>query len=262
MVYFLAQDGPVVALDARTGRERWETKSRISRNSRSHTSAPIVVDGKVITGRTCETRVDCFLSAHDAKTGKELWKFYITPAPGEPGGNSWGNVPIETRIASSWGLPGSYDPVRKMVYWGISNPKPYTRWKRHGNADAVPRTAPSDLYSNSTVALDIETGKLKWYYQHLPGDDWDLDHIHERTLVRTTFNPDPEAVKWINPNIKRGEQRDVVVGCRARPAASGCSTAATASSSGPCRSRSTCRNSIFRRSTSRPAARTSTGTRC
>jgi len=61
------------------------------------------------------------------------------------------------------------------------------------------------------LALDIETGQLKWYYQYLPGDDWDLDHIHERTLLRTAVNPDPSAVKWINPNIARGQERDVVV---------------------------------------------------
>ena len=145
------------------------------------------------------------------RPARRLWKFYNTPAPGEPGGDSWGNVPLEGRIASSWGLPGSYDPVRKVLYWAISNPKPWTRWKRHGDINAVPRSAPSELYSNSTVALDVETGKLVWYYQHLPGDDWDLDHIHERTLVRTAINPDPAAVKWINPNITRGEVRDVVV---------------------------------------------------
>ena len=88
----------------------------------------------------------------------------------------------------------------------ISNPKPWTRWKRHGNIDAVARAAPSELYSNSTVALDVETGKLIWYYQHLPGDDWDLDDIHERTLVRTAINPDPAAVKW-DQSADRGAGR-------------------------------------------------------
>ena len=165
----------------------------------------------MISSRTCETRAGCFISAHDAKTGKEVWKFYNTPAPGEPGGDSWGGLPAERRIASSWGLPGSYDRDRKVLYWAISNPKPWTRWKRHGNIDAVPREAPSELYSNSTVALDLETGKLKWYYQHLPGDDWDLDHVHERMLVRTKVSPDPAAVKWINPNVKPGEEHDVVL---------------------------------------------------
>jgi alcohol dehydrogenase (cytochrome c) len=89
---------------------------------------------------------------------------------------------------------------------------PNQRAERHGgNPDAISRSAPSDLYSNSTVALDPNTGKLAWYYQHLPGDDWDSDYTHERTLVRTRFNPDPKFVKWINPDIPRGQERDVAV---------------------------------------------------
>src|SRR5437588_4684848 len=212
MIFFESPDGLLVALDARTGKVRWENQVQDYKELSQHTSAPLVVEGKVITGRTCETRAGCFIGAYDAKTGNELWKFYNTPAPGEPGGDSWGNLPAEKRVASSWGLPGSYDPARKTLYWAIANPKPWTRMKRHdGNAAAVANSAPSELYSNFTVALDIETGKLVWYYQHLPGDDWDLDHIHERTLLRTTINPDPSAVKWINPNIPRGEARDIVV---------------------------------------------------
>jgi len=102
--------------------------------------------------------------------------------------------------------------VRRLLYWSVANPTPYTRLKRHnGNPDDIPRSAPADAYSNSTLALNPDTGKLVWYYQHLPGDDWDEDHIHERILLRTTMNPDPSAVKWINPKIRRGEQRDVAV---------------------------------------------------
>ncbi len=83
---------------------------------------------------------------------------------------------------------------------------------RHGgNSNAIPTESPADLYSNSTIALDPDTGKLRWYYQHLPGDDWDEDYTNERTLLRTAFNPDPKFVKWINPDVKRGEQRDVAV---------------------------------------------------
>jgi alcohol dehydrogenase (cytochrome c) len=211
MIFFETPDGFLVALDARTGKLRWENKVQDYKELTQHTSAPIVAEGKVISGRTCETRAGCFIAAYDAKTGKEVWKFYNTAAPGEPGGDSWGNLPAEQRVASSWGLPGSYDPARKTLYWAVANPKPYTRLKRHGSADGTGRAAPADLYSNSTLALDVETGKLVWYYQHLPGDDWDLDHIHERTLVRTTLNPDPGAVKWINPKIARGEERDIVV---------------------------------------------------
>jgi glucose dehydrogenase len=89
---------------------------------------------------------------------------------------------------------------------------PDQRSARHsGNPDAVSRTAPADLYSNSTVALDPASGKLSWYYQHLPTDDWDSDYTHERTLLRTRVNPDPKFAKWINPDIRKGEERDVVV---------------------------------------------------
>ncbi len=102
--------------------------------------------------------------------------------------------------------------MRRTIYWGIANPTPNTRLDRHaGNIDAIPRTAPADLYSNSTVALDPDTGKLKWYYQHLPGDDWDQDYTHERTLFRTAVSPDPKFVKWFNPDIPKGEMHDVAV---------------------------------------------------
>lgn len=211
MIYYPAPDGYLVALDARTGEVRWETELFAYDSGTQHTGGVLVADGKVLTNRTCEQRIGCFISAHDALTGEEVWKFYNTAAPGTRDGDSWGDLPLERRIASSWGLPGSYDPVRNLTFWGISNPKPYTRLSRHGSADAIPRTAPADLYSNSTVALDMETGELSWYYQHSPGDDWDLDHLHERTLVTTRLDPDPAAVKWINPRIARGATRDAVV---------------------------------------------------
>lgn len=210
LIFYTTQDGFIVGLDARTGTVRWETKVQDYKQKTQHTSGPIVVEGKVISSRACETRAGCFVNALDALTGKEVWKFYVTAGEGEPGGDSWGHVPTEQRVAGGWGLPGSYDPVKRTIYWGIANPKPYTRLSRHGgNPDDVPRSAPADLYSNSTIALDAATGKLKWYYQHLPGDDWDEDYTHERILVRTALNLDPASVKWINPRIKPGEQRDV-----------------------------------------------------
>jgi PQQ-dependent dehydrogenase (methanol/ethanol family) len=209
LILYTAPDSYVVGLDARTGEQRWQAKT----DERGHTSGPIVIDGKVISGGACAgKRENCYIAAHDALTGKELWRFYTTPAPGEPGDESWGGAALAKRMASTWGLPGTYDPVRNLTYWGIANPMPDQRTLRHdGNADAVARSAPSDLYSNSTVALDPNTGKLAWYYQHLPGDDWDSDYTHERTLLRTRFNPDPKFVKWINPDVKRGEPHDVAV---------------------------------------------------
>ena len=156
-------------------------------------------------------RPNCFIAAHDAMTGKERWRFYTTPAPGEPGDETWHSVPLEKRRASPWGFQGSYDPVRNLIYWGVANPNPDPRYSRHRDISVVPLSTPAELYSESTVALESATGKLAWYFQHLPADDWDLDHTHERTLLRARFNPDPESVKWINPDIPRGEERDMVV---------------------------------------------------
>jgi alcohol dehydrogenase (cytochrome c) len=209
VILYTAPDSQVVGIDARTGQMRWETKT----DTRGNTSGPLVVEGRVISGGACSgNRNNCYISAHDALTGKELWRFYTTPAPGEPGDETWGGAALANRQASTWGLPGSYDPALKQIYWGIANPMPDQRSARHnGNPDAVSRTAPADLYSNSTVSLDPDTGKLKWYYQHLPADDWDSDYTHERTLVRTRINPDPRFVKWINPGIPRNQERDVAV---------------------------------------------------
>jgi alcohol dehydrogenase (cytochrome c) len=207
MIYYTAPDSYVVALDAETGALAWEAPV----GRRGNTSAPLVAAGRVISGGSCfGDRDNCFISAHDARTGEELWRFYTTAGIGEPGDASWNGAAIENRQASTWGLPGSYDPARGLLYWGVANPMPDMRLQRHdGDADATGRGSPADLYSNSTIAIDAATGALAWYYQHLPGDDADLDHTHERTLVRTPVAPDPRFVKWINPAIEAGEVRDV-----------------------------------------------------
>jgi alcohol dehydrogenase (cytochrome c) len=215
MIYYTApaaaanEPSPVIALDAATGKIRWSAPI----TPENHTSGAIVVEGKVISGRTCNTaRENCYIYALDAVTGKEAWRFYTAPAEGESGDASWAGVPSSKRRTSAWGLPGTYDPVRRLIYWGIANPMPNTRAERHGgNADAIPLTAPADLYSNSTVALKPDTGELVWYYQHLPGDDWDEDANEERVLVHTAVAPDARYVKWINPGVRKGEQRDVVI---------------------------------------------------
>ncbi len=208
IVIYEAPDA-IVGLDARTGEPRWEAKT----NGRGNTSGPLVADGKVITGGACAGKRDnCYILANDALTGKEQWRFYTTAAPGDAGDASWNGADVEKRLASTWGLPGTYDPARKMLYWGVANAMPDQRAARHnGNPDGTSRTAPADLYSNSTIALDPATGTLAWYYQHLPGDDWDSDFTHERTLVHTKISPDPKFVKWINPDIKKGEERDIAV---------------------------------------------------
>jgi alcohol dehydrogenase (cytochrome c) len=208
LIFYTAPDSNVVGLDARTGELRWQSKV----DSRGNSSGTIMAGDKVISGGSgCGTRASCYISAHDARTGKELWKFYTTAASGEPGGDSWADMPNDRRVASTWGSPGAYDPVRDIVYYGIANPTPNSRIARHnGNPFAIPTSSPSALYSNSTVALDAKTGKLLWYFQHLPGDDWDEDWTNERTLIHTKLNPNPKFVKWINPRIKPGEERDTI----------------------------------------------------
>ncbi|MES2606070.1 MAG: PQQ-binding-like beta-propeller repeat protein [Pseudomonadota bacterium] len=212
MIYFTAPDETVVALDARTGAIRWEAPT----NGRGNTTGAIVVEGKVISSGTCGgrgTREACNITAHDARTGELAWTFYLTQAPDDlfPGIDSWYGKPVEQRKASSWGLPGSYDEETRTLFWSVANPSPYTRLQRHGGPDAVPLKAPVDLYSDSTLAIDPQTGKLKWYYQHLPGDDWDEDMNEERVILHTKVNPDPTKVKWINPRLKKDEERDIVV---------------------------------------------------
>ena len=209
LIIFAAPDNFVVALDAGTGKVRWETMS-----TGGLTSGTIVFGDKVLSGRTCNgARANCYIAAHDARTGKEVWRFYTAAGSDDPTGDaSWGGAPEATRTASTWGLGGSFDPVRKMIYWGVANPTPNTRAARHGgNIEAIPKTAPADLYSNSTLALNVDTGKLSWYYQHLPGDDWDQDYTNERILLRTKVSPDAKFLKWINPDIPRGQERDIVV---------------------------------------------------
>lgn len=209
MLYYTAPDSTLVAIDARTGEQRWEA----SAGNRGHSSGSIIVNDMVVSSGNCirGPRDSCFVAAHDAETGELLWHFNTVQADEQPPGfNTWGSVPLEERLASPWGLPGSYDPELNLILWSIANPMPTSRRERQGDPHEIPVSAPANLYSNSTVALDPDTGELQWYYQHLPGDDWDLDMNQERILVDTAVNPDPEHVKWINPALTAGEERQVV----------------------------------------------------
>jgi alcohol dehydrogenase (cytochrome c) len=186
MIYTTTPDSFLVALDAKTGEMRWETKT----DSRGNISGAVIAGDKVISGGSCTgNHANCYISAHDAKTGKLLWKFYTAANTGEPGGDSWGDTPDDKRYTGTWGLPGTYDPTTNTVIWGVANPTPNTRMERHGgNAFAVPTSGPVDLFSDSTIAINADTGKLVWYYQHLPNDQWDLDWVFERQIVRMPVN--------------------------------------------------------------------------
>ena len=201
-------DDHVFALDAVTGRPAWETRILDYReNPAMQSSGPIVADGKVISGRSCMPAAGpdgCVITAHDARTGEELWRRRTIPAPGEPGDETWGGVPFEDRKhVGAWMVP-SYDPALNVVYVGTSVTSPAPKFLIGG-------TDNRHLYHNSTLALDADTGEIVWYYQHL-NDHWDLDHPFERLLVDTAVAPDASAVDWINPRVRPGEVRQVVTG--------------------------------------------------
>ena len=201
-------DDHVFALSARTGDMVWETQVLdYTVNPATQGSGPIIANGKLVTGRSCAPRGGpeaCVVTAHDAMTGEELWRRRLIPAPGEPGDETWGDVPYDERThVGAWMVP-SYDPVLNLVYVGTSVTSPAPKFMLGGVDNA-------HLYHNSTLALDADTGEIVWYYQHL-NDHWDLDHPFERILVDTAVAPEPSAVSWINPNLRRGEVRRVVTG--------------------------------------------------
>ena len=201
-------DDHVFALDVMTGKQVWETQILdYTVNPATQTSGPIIANGKIISGRSCMPAGGpdaCVMTAHDARTGAELWRRRTIPAPGEPGDETWGGVPFEERRhVGTWMVP-SYDPDLNLIYIGTSVTSPAPKFLIGGNEN-------THLYHNSTLALDADTGEIVWYYQHL-NDHWDLDHPYERLLVDTVVAPDPSAVSWINPRLQPGERRKVITG--------------------------------------------------
>jgi alcohol dehydrogenase (cytochrome c) len=201
-------DDFVFALDAATGKLAWESRIADYRElPAQHTSGPIVAKGKIMSGRGCEPRAGpdaCVITVHDARTGKELWRTRTIPRTGEPGDETWGGLPqSERKHVGTWMIP-SYDPELNLIYIGTSVTSPAPKFMMAGNDHKY-------LYHNCTLALDADTGKIVWYYQHVV-DHWDLDHPFERLLVDTVVAPDRSQVSWINPRIKPGERRKVVTG--------------------------------------------------
>jgi alcohol dehydrogenase (cytochrome c) len=200
-------DNSIYAVDARTGNLAWETQVLDPKKRASASSGPIIANGKVITGRQCQPDAgndSCIITAHDAMTGKEVWRTRTIPLPGEPGYETWGDVPMNERWhVGTWMVP-SYDPATNMIYVGTSVTIPAPKFAVGGNDKTY-------LYHNSTLALNADTGKIVWHYQHIV-DHWDLDHPFERLLVETAIAPDAKEVAWINPKIKPGEKRKVITG--------------------------------------------------
>ena len=172
-IYF-ANGQNVSAVDARNGKAVWSTNI-----GHGNSSGPIVAKGKVIEGMGGCGQFDadnkCYLSAYDATTGKEAWRFYTVAKTGEEGGNTWGTLPDKMRAGSEMWITGSYDPVLNLTYWGTAQAKPWMTLTRGTEDDA--------LFTSATLAINVDTGKKAWHFQHAPAEALDLDVVFERILV-------------------------------------------------------------------------------
>ena len=178
-VYMATLDNRVIAFDATTGKIDWNKQLFAPGVGYAMTAAPLAIEGgKIITGIAGgEYGGRGFIVALDANSGEQLWKFNTVPSPSEPGGKTWKAGMYKTGGGSTW-LTGSYDPDTKTVFWGVGNPGPWL-------ADLRPGT---NLYTDSVVALDPETGKLKWHYQYTPHDTWDYDSTSEQILADIPYD--------------------------------------------------------------------------
>jgi alcohol dehydrogenase (cytochrome c) len=181
-LYVATPQGVIYALDARTGEEVWKTPISDVPGLGWTTGGLIIIKGKVITGMTnCGRKGDnnhCYISAYDAQTGKRDWKFVTVALTGQPGGDTWGGLPDNQRKGVETWIAGTYDPDLNTTYWGTAQAKPWRRDER-GSKDGATE------HANSTLALDPDTGKLKWSVNHAPGESLDLDEVYERVLVDT-----------------------------------------------------------------------------
>ncbi|HXA65815.1 MAG TPA: PQQ-binding-like beta-propeller repeat protein [Bryobacteraceae bacterium] len=195
-VLLSTSDAHMVAINARNGQIMWDTPA--SDKPHVSTSGDIVIGDKVLMGLTGCARFDgegCYISAFDIHTGQRAWRFYTIPREGQPGSDTWGTLPMNNRAGAETWLAGSYDPDLNITYWGVAQSKPWNFLSR--------KLTPFDktLYANSTVALNPDTGKLVWYFQHAPGESFDLDEVFERVLVdigdqKVSFNAGKAGILW------------------------------------------------------------------
>jgi len=173
-VYFAAGEAVLVALDAKTGREVWTTTVADNKSGYYISLAPLIAGGKVMVGASGgEFGIRGFVAAFDPETGKEQWRTYTIPAPGEPGSETWPQGDQWKNGGGSVWVTGNYDPDTNIAYWGVGNGGPWMGDKRPGD----------NLYTSSTIALDVATGAIRGHYQYHPNDSWDWDEVSPPILV-------------------------------------------------------------------------------
>jgi alcohol dehydrogenase (cytochrome c) len=184
-VFIATHEARLYALDARSGKTVWQAEiGDPSTNFGQTTAGPIVINGKVVSGLTscgasgapANAKAHCYISAYDAETGKRVWEFSTVGLNSQPGGETWNGVPDNKRAGGETWILGTYDPKLNTMYWGTAQAKPWRRDLR-GTGDG------EVLYTSSTLALNPDTGALKWHFSHAPGETLDLDEVFERTLI-------------------------------------------------------------------------------
>lgn len=173
-VFFAAGEAVLVALDARTGRELWTANVADNTSGYYMSLAPLVADGKVMVGTSGgEWGVRGFVAAYDPDTGKQLWRTFTVPAPGEPGSETWPKGDHWKNGGGSIWVTANYDPQTNLAFWGTGNGGPWMGDLRPGD----------NLYTSSTIAIDVATGAIKGYHQYHPNDSWDWDEVSPPILV-------------------------------------------------------------------------------
>ncbi|HEY2351873.1 MAG TPA: PQQ-dependent dehydrogenase, methanol/ethanol family [Candidatus Acidoferrum sp.] len=184
-IYMETDNAHLLCLDARSGHLRWDVAYTDGNRNYGATSAPLVVNGKVLVGTSGgDDGVRGFISAFDAETGKRVWRFWTIPAPGEHGSESWPGDSYLHGGGTTW-MPGTYDRESNTVFWGTSNPAP--------DFDGEVRPG-DDLYTDCVLALDADTGKLKWYFQFTPHDLFDYDAAETPVLVDAMWKGQPRKL--------------------------------------------------------------------
>jgi alcohol dehydrogenase (cytochrome c) len=184
-VYMLTDNAHLLCLDARSGHLLWDVPYTDGNKNYGATSAPLVVKDKVIVGTSGgDDGVRGFVAAIDAETGKLAWQFWTIPGPGEPGSSSWPGELYKHGGGTTW-MPGTFDPELNTLYWGTSNPSP--------DFDGGPRPG-DDIYTDCVLALDPDTGKLKWYFQFTPHDLFDYDATETAVLIDAAYKGEPRKL--------------------------------------------------------------------
>jgi len=189
-LYVATSDAHIVALEAKTGKVVFDHATADWSKGWRYTGGPFIANGKLIQGTTgCGNAQPggCFITGHDPKTGAELWRFHTIAQAGDPGFDTWNGLPPEARYGGSAWISGSYDPDQNLVFYGTGQPYPWVA-EMNGLLPKKPGAQNNALYTDSTLAIDPTTGKLKWHRQHLETDTWDLDYVYERMLIDLTVN--------------------------------------------------------------------------